>query len=100
MTRIIEDIYQEIANGIVDAIDDDWTRAIVTAEIEEDNGALTGEYQKTPGGPSLDFSCGYEMYKSFKELRSAFSEEDKKPWYKAIFTLEKDGTFNLDFEYN
>src|SRR5215208_1670959 len=99
MARTLEDIYQEIADSIVESISDNWSKAIVTAEIEDDHGTLQCEYQKTSRSSFVSFDCEYKMYKAFKELRAVFQEEGKQPWSKAEFTLKSDGTFNLSFEY-
>ncbi len=91
----IEEIYSEIGNSI----NDDWEKAIIEAEIEDDNGELYRKYINKSGSEG-QFESEFTTYKLFKELRNYFENTKGGKWDKAIFTLESSGKFDIEFEYN
>lgn len=97
----IEEIYQAIGNFIVRSIDDDWETATIYAEIESDDNGLTyGRYTtKESTDESLFFRAGASMYFAFDELRKRMRKPGTAPWTKARFVLQRDGKFDLQFEY-
>ena len=99
MTEDLETLYNEIANDINDAIEDQWKKAWLEVEMEDDNGELTGKYIDNDSNEKY-FECEYETYKRFRQLWENYKSLEKGPWDRAIFTLTPNGEFTIDFEYN
>ena len=97
----IEEIYREMGNFIVRATDDEWSSAILYAEIEEDDNGLTyGRYNtETVSDYSLNFDTDYTVYFAFDELRTRLHKPGQAPWTKARFILQRTGKFDLEFDY-
>jgi hypothetical protein len=96
----IDDIYLKIARNISDAIENQWSVAIVTFELEEDAGEFECIYIKDLNlGIEHDFDVSYETYKAFDNLHKITTEGGGNKWNRAKFTLYPTGKFSIDFEW-
>lgn len=97
----VEEIYQAIGNFIVRSINDDWETATIYAEIDsDDSGTTYGRYTtKESTDESLFFRTDSRMYFAFDELRVRMRKSGEATWTKAKFVLQRDGKFDLQFEY-
>ncbi|WP_436484615.1 hypothetical protein [Chitinophaga sp. ARDCPP14] len=95
-----DEIYLSIAKGIANAIDEsNWTNAKLDIEVVA-NGVVgyTGDYQA--GSTAVDLSVRKiprEIRNWIKELHSITTEGGANKWNRAIFRLEPDGKFNIEF---
>lgn len=96
MAEIIDDLYMKIAQGIVNAIDTPWEKAVIQAEVFEDAANFNGEYFSE--GKTLYFEVEDDAYDYFEEIKEIMSEKNK--WNRATFTLKPSGDFNIDFEWD
>ncbi|MBI1676275.1 antitoxin YezG family protein [Shewanella sp. NKUCC05_KAH] len=94
----VDDLYLTIAQDIVDAIDDQWSSAIVVFYREEDAGEFECVYKKDDSDSEHDFVVSYDAYKAFEELHQITTEHGHNTWNRAIFTLQSNGDFSIDFD--
>ncbi|EKO3998121.1 immunity protein YezG family protein [Vibrio cincinnatiensis] len=94
----VDDLYLTIAQDIVDAIDDQWSSAIVVFYREEDAGEFECMYKKDGSDREHDFVVSYDAYKAFEELHQITTEHEHNTWNRAIFTLQPTGDFSIDFD--
>ncbi len=92
----IDQIYKKIACNISDAIDAQWSIAVVIFDYEEDAGEFECVY-KNGSGVEHDFDISYETYKSFESLYAITTEGKENQWDRARFTLYPTGKFNIEF---
>lgn len=96
------DLYKELGNLIVETIDDEWKKVVIkiTSSMNKmcifdcsysDNSENIRKF-------SFDKMKGFLMGKNVFELQASMSPEHK--WNKAIYTLEKDGHFDMTFEWD
>jgi hypothetical protein len=105
MSKKIEEIYQQLGILINTSIEDDWVKAWIKARMHEGNAEFEFLYQKNAKSTPLPFDESVspvigKIYKSFKELREILKQPGQSPWHTATFTLESNGKFKLDYEYD
>lgn len=99
MARTLEEIYQQLGIQIAQAIDAEWSRAWVVAEVKGESALdLQGWYQPAGGGEPKNFSTR-TLARDFMSLYLRLRRDDQSPWRKATLTLEPAGEFKLDLEY-
>ncbi len=98
MSRIVEDIYQSLAFGITENINNTWEKATLSVEFFEDSADFKGEYftHKT----KKFFEVSDHAFDDFEELYKLTTENPVNKWNRAKFTLESTGDFNMEFEWD
>ncbi len=99
MSKTVDEIYEDIAQRIVDAIDEEWTEATIDFEYLGDSGEYKGRYI-TGASDEKDFKVGFKTYKDLKSLHAITTEGVSNHWNRAKFTLFPTGNFNIDFEWD
>ncbi|CAH7289013.1 conserved hypothetical protein [Vibrio chagasii] len=94
----IDDLYLTIAQDIVDAIDAQWSSAIVVFHREENAGEFECVYKKDGSDNEYDFVVSYDAYQAFEDLHKITTEQGHNIWNRAIFTLQPTGDFSINFE--
>ncbi len=96
----VDDIYLEIAHSIIDAIETQWSVAIITCELAEDAGAFKCIYKEDiDSAVDHDFDVSYETFKAFEKLHE-ITTSGENDWNRAKFTLYPTGKFSIDFEWD
>lgn len=96
----VDDIYLEIANSIIDAIETQWSVAIITCELAEDAGEFNCIYKEdNDSAVDHDFDVSYETFKVFEKLHE-ITTSGENDWNRAKFTLYPTGKFSIDFEWD
>jgi len=96
---LVDEIYLNIAQKIIDNINDEWNFAKITFEYLGSAAEYQGKYYKNTE-QSYDFKVGYPIYKLFKELHTITTEDSENKWNRALFSLEPTGKFNSEFEWD
>ena len=100
MTKTIEELYQEIATLINDAIAPGWTRAWLTAELAGQSALdMVGRYETADSDAPHTFAPPPRLVRCLAELRQRMKRPEAASWRKAVFHLSPDGQFHLDLEY-
>ena len=97
--RKAEDIYLDIGNLIVEAIDEDWKSAVLYIEFFGDSVELEERYEDDKLA-FKDFKAHHSILDLLKELNSIINPDGSKPWNRAKFYLEPDGEFNMEFAWD
>ncbi len=97
------DLYKLIADMICNSIDDKWEKAVV--EIESSLGKMlsTNAYYFSEDGHQNAFGLindnqDEDLGENIFELQESMYPEHK--WNRAVYTLEKNGHFDMAFEWN
>lgn len=94
----IEEIYQVIAQSIVDSIDADWEKSILrityTGSSIEYN---LGYWDNNPIEKDSDYNGGYEIMTKIEELHKITIDGGNNIWNRIEFKLTSDGEMNLEF---
>ena len=99
--KSVEELYHILGEQVIKSIPEQWLEAWIEAEMEDDNGILTGAYIPKNNPEKINyFDPGYRAFLAFDELRSRFESEIGQPWSKAVFRLNSKNQFSLDFEYD
>lgn len=99
--RTDQQIYMAIAEVVNRTAPADWQTIIVSASIQDDNGETGYDYLDSAGNKNWFFPENfeqYEVYKAFKELRTLM-KSSSHAWDTARFTLERSGSFGIEFDY-
>jgi hypothetical protein len=96
----VDEIYLNIAQGISNAIEEsNWTNAKLDIEVVGDGVVgYSGDYQV--GNNTVDLSVRKiprEIRSWLKELHSITTEGENNKWNRAVFTLEPQGKFGMEF---
>lgn len=97
--REAEDIYLDIANLVVDAIEDEWRNAVIYIEYFGDAADFEARYE-THQLAYKDFITHHSISDLLKELDSIINPDNTKPWNRAKFYLEPDGEFSMEFAWD
>ena len=101
--NIDKEVYNEIANILMRHVPDQWSSLWVDAEIEDDNSKQTYDYVNEDGEencfqvPTLNDSLS--ISRGFRAVRDEMHAQTGDKWKKVRFTVNKDLTFNAEFEY-
>jgi hypothetical protein len=96
----IEPLYQQIADSIREAIEEEWSTAKMDAIFYPGSSTYFGEYTRRTDGKLRDFGTTIAGQRTFREIRKKFKEAGKKPWGGASFELHADGTFDMKWNYD
>ena len=115
MINRIDEIYQEIADVLVDAIPENWRQVKVYAEVAGIESSVFFYYYPTKSDTavfSADIPKKFKAYKDLyaqllEELEVTFSqlwfelkEENDEPWTSVTYTLTDEGEVNVHFSYD
>jgi len=100
MIEGIEPLYQEIAESINEAIQDEWDTAKMEAVFFCDAIDYYGEYTRKVNGVARGFQTILRGERAFRDLRKLFKDVGQPLWCKACFDLDENGKFNMKFEYD
>lgn len=96
----VNTIYNQIAQNIVNSIQEPWDEAFINFSYFGDSAKYQGKYATLLNKELKDFKVGYNSYVLFKELHNITTEDSENKWNKAKFTLKRNGEFNIDFEWD
>jgi hypothetical protein len=96
VSKIVDDIYLEIAQGIENAISGDWTVAYIFIEILGEATNLKGEYFNCLNNRKF-FEVDDSAFDYFENLYGITTESGSNEWNRAQFILYKSGTFEIVF---
>lgn len=100
MTRTIDEIYESIAQNMIDAIPSDWSSSSLDLEFNNGSAEFDATFE-TPAGDTEDFDVEYQVFKDFKEMYAIMTEEgDQHKWNRAKFKLTPEGKFSIDFDWD
>jgi hypothetical protein len=100
MAKTIEELYEEIAKMMNEAIPEEWARAWATVELAGESALdMIGRYETTDSSAPRTFLIPPPMVRDLAELRRRMKRPGEAAWRKAVFNLTPDGQFHLDLEY-
>ncbi len=114
-TKIMEQTYQQIANTLLNIIQEDWKQVLLYAEIREGYKKVYFYYYPESGGSpvySLDIvelfnmvedeydGLENELYQNVSRLNEEFLEQGQKKWTNLTFILENTGKMNINYGYD
>ncbi|MFJ1377976.1 hypothetical protein ACILE8_06345 [Capnocytophaga canimorsus] len=97
--KTIEEIYQSLASNINNAIEEDWSKAVVNIETVGEMASFKGFYlnkdnlQNQIEVDGFDFDLLFDIL----DLHKITTEGGNNQWNKAVFTLFPDGNFDMEF---
>lgn len=100
MTPEIEELYQKIADEIVDFMpEEDWNTIWIPVEMEDDHGSTGCYYITDKSREPISIEASDGIFDIFYDMRELYKKHGKEPWSSATFILESDGKFSIDFGY-
>jgi hypothetical protein len=89
--------YKVIGQHVVGQLPEGFTRALAYAECEDGASGCDLFFQT---GAQVRFAFGsQELTDAFYALWQSMRKEGKEPWRAAVFTLEGNGKFRLNYVY-
>jgi hypothetical protein len=99
--KSVDEIYTNIAQGVVDSINELWSKALIDLMIIEGATECNGSYFKNDiAEKAEDFEVADESFDDFEDLHDIMTSEGQNDWNRATFTLYPDGNFDIDFKYD
>ena len=96
----VDEIYSGIAQKIVGAIDfQEWSRAELVAQLMGGATEFSGTVY-SDGNKVGYFKIHHELFDLFEELQEIMSEGSKVQWNTAVFNLNADGEFSVNFDWD
>ncbi|MBH0156672.1 DUF600 family protein [Fictibacillus sp. 5RED26] len=114
-SKIMEQTYQQIANTLLNIIQEDWKQVLLYAEIREGYKKVYFYYYPEYGGSpiySLDIVEIYnmveseydrlenELYQNISRLHEEFLEQGQEKWTNLTYILENTGKMNINYGYD
>ncbi|WP_214226660.1 hypothetical protein [Pedobacter sp. B4-66] len=99
----VDEIYLNMAQGISNAIDENnWTKAKLDIEIVGDGVVgYTGDYELNSTSHDLSVrKIPRDIRNWLKELHRITTEGGKNKWNRAVFALEPQGKFDMEFVWD
>jgi len=113
-TNKMEQLYQEIANILVNIVPEEWKKILLYAEYREGYKKVYFYYFPETGDKpiySLDIVDLFtidedeleeledELYKCFSRLWEEFKEQEQERWTNLTFILENTGKMKINYGY-
>lgn len=110
----LEDIYQRIAQTVVDTIPEEWIKVYIYAEVSEDVINVFFYYYPDSGSSPIHshnipmiFDIAEEDYETlweqilenFEEMWSEFKNQDQESWTNLTMIFNSEGDFKVDYDY-
>ncbi|MFL4615803.1 TIGR01741 family protein [Staphylococcus haemolyticus] len=110
----LSEMYQEIANHIIDMIPTEWEQVYTMAYIDEEGGEVFFNYTKLNSddlhyytdipkdynvSEKIFSKLSFTLYKLFKKLRELFRDSNQEPWTSCEFDFNNEGKLNVSFDY-
>jgi hypothetical protein len=97
--KTIDDIYSTIASNINSVINEEWIGAELNIEAIGEMASFTGNYvNKNDQKQQLDVDqFDFDLTFDILELQKITTEDDRNRWNRAIFYLQSDGEFDMQF---
>lgn len=110
----LNEMYQEIANHIIDMIPTEWEQVYTMAYIDEEGGEVFFNYTKLNSddlhyytdipkdynvSEKIFSKLSFTLYKLFKKLRELFRDSNQEPWTSCEFDFNNEGKLNVSFDY-
>ena len=95
----VDEIYQNIAKNISEAIKEDWQHAVLRLEVLDGMVSNTGVYYDAKGQEKqldveeFDFQLTFDIL----ELHRITTEGKSNKWNGAVYELSSDGKFDMEF---
>lgn len=114
-SKIMEQTYQQIANTLLNIIQEDWKQVLLYVEIREGYKKVYFYYYPEAGGSpvySLDIvelfkmvesvydGLENELYQYFSTLNKEFLEQGQEKWTNLTFILENTGKMKINYGYD
>lgn len=100
MTLPLDNIYEQIAQSLINAIKGKWRYICLTIEITPDVSTTQGYYVEEISNEKRYFPVKYSTDKFFRKLHEQMSGTPQGDWKRAKFELYNTGKFDLSFEYD
>lgn len=100
--KTVDEIYQSVAENINSVIKEEWKNAELHIEVLGQMISNTGTYINYSGETKqidvdeLDFELTFDLL----DLQKITTEGSSNKWNKAIFTLTREGKFDMEFIWN
>ena len=94
--------YQEIAAGLIAELPPHWSSAYVLGEMGDATGQIVGFYRASDSPEPVWLELPISLYQAFRKMHDAAlaSGDPKQNWTSATLSLQKDGTFKVDYGYD
>lgn len=114
-TKHMENIYQNVADILVDMIPEEWEKILLYAEVREGFSQVYFYYYPTQQEKpvySLDIPYVFnvdkrqhkemkqELYECFEELWNEFKVQGQEQWSNLTFILDNTGQMKLNYGYD
>lgn len=100
MARTVDEIYESIFVRGMPAPEQAWTEFAVETTLYNRGGEISVFVTEKTGADPEEVDPDIDLVDDFMELREIMNEEGGNPWNKAVFTGRRDGSFDLEFEYD
>ena len=99
MVLPLDSTYSDIGNTVVASIPEAWKSARIVFEYTPDVFTVQGRFLPESGDKERSFIVDKTIVSRFQELHHQMSQSPKGDWKRAIFELQRDGKFDMKFEY-
>ncbi len=100
----VNEIYKLIAQSIAnDLVGKEWVKAVITSEGDSTYVRLGYYYEGADGIRNKENTLKFlesGVGDAFMELNDITTKNNTNLWNRSVFTLEPDGTFNIDFVWD
>ncbi len=96
----LNEIYESIAKTIIKELDNTWVKAVLNVEYHQDAAKFKGIYRIKNSNTDSYFKINHMLFDYFEELNLMTTQNQKNNWNRAKFTLEPDGNFDIEFEWD
>ena len=93
------DLLQGIGQALVDEVPDDFATAQAVCAMVGFQARFSCTYVGASGDRTT-IGMPDDLYELFLELRDATFESGKGAWYTAVFDVDAEGKFGIDFDYD
>ena len=98
----MNEIYKYIGKYLFSNLQNvDWEKITLNIEISDKHRGFNGSYIDNMNVEhDLEIIFSFDFGKKIKEFYQFTKENNFTPWNKAVYTLEKNGHFDMTFEWN
>ena len=99
--KSMNNIYKLIGNELSVSLNSDWDKIILEIECSDKHVSASAKYVLNGNWKdNLDYDLSRDAMLAIIKLHNTAEENNFTPWNRAVYTLEKNGHFDMEFEWD
>ncbi|MCK2243651.1 MULTISPECIES: immunity protein YezG family protein [unclassified Crossiella] len=95
----VDDLYGRIGQALTEAAPTEWDTARIVVRMLASQSQIDVTYSLPEGG-TTSREISFDALDVFEEIRELLALPGKGAWYTAVFEMNREGKYRVDFDYD